>query len=277
MTTPGTLSNYAETAITNNFFRNTGYSTPVNTYCALYTTNPTDADIGNEVSTIGTGYARQPVTWSAPAVTSVPGVFENKYAIRNTTDIVFPTAQADWGLVTHWGIRDANTAGNLLAYGEVEVAANVTTTNEYMFTAANTVLFWDLNPFSNSVAIAALNLIFRNTPQVPTPLYVALYSTDPTGSDVGVEVPSVGTGYARQVVAFGTVTQDGSGRAVIKNTSPIEFPVATGAYPPVTHIGIRSAATGGTLLLTAPATQVVALKPTEVYKIAVDNLIFGIN
>lgn len=130
MVTVGALSDYSESVIINNFFRNIGYSPQVNTYLALYMSNPTDADIGNEVSTIGTGYTRQPVTWSAPDIISVSGVFENKYAIRNTNDLIFPTAQADWGLVTHWGIRDASMAGNLLAHGQVEVAGNIITGNE---------------------------------------------------------------------------------------------------------------------------------------------------
>ena len=146
-----------------------------------------------------------------------------------------------------------------------------------MFTANNTVLYWDTNPFSDSVSKAALNLIFRNIPQVPTPLYLALYGTNPTASDTGVEVPTVGTGYARQVLAFGTITQDGSGRSIIKNVGDIEFPVASGAYPPVTHMGIRSAVTGGTLLAYGPTNSVVAINPTEMYKIATGNLVFGIN
>lgn len=98
------MSTYLENALENVTLRNTAYTAPATVYVALYTTNPTAADTGTEVT--GGAYARQPVTFGAPSggVTS------------NTANVAFPTATAAWGNVTHVGIRDALTAGNLLYF-----------------------------------------------------------------------------------------------------------------------------------------------------------------
>ena len=105
------VSNYAETAILNALFRNTTYTSPATTYLALYTSDPTDADVGSEVS--GGSYARQAITFGAPA--QVGG----KAQIQNTNLISFPVATAAWGTITHIGIRDAGTGGNLLWHGPI--------------------------------------------------------------------------------------------------------------------------------------------------------------
>jgi hypothetical protein len=103
------VSNYLAVALLNEVFRNTAYTQPTVVYVALYTSNPTAADSGTEVS--GGSYSRQSVTFSAPVVDS------GKQTIRNNAEVVFPIATADWGAITHVGIRDASTTGNLLYYG----------------------------------------------------------------------------------------------------------------------------------------------------------------
>ncbi|MNI33869.1 hypothetical protein D3C73_878300 [compost metagenome] len=106
------VSNHLATALLNQVFRNTAYTRPTTIYVALYTSNPTGADTGTEVT--GGAYARQTVVYSAPALEG------SKETIKNTTELVFPIATADWGSVTHVGIRDAATAGNLLYYGAID-------------------------------------------------------------------------------------------------------------------------------------------------------------
>jgi hypothetical protein len=96
------MSNYLENALINVTLRNTAYTTPTIVYLALYTSDPTDADTGTEVS--GGSYARQSITFGAPS----NGVSTNTAAIE------FPQCTASWGTVTHIGIRDALTTGNLL-------------------------------------------------------------------------------------------------------------------------------------------------------------------
>lgn len=109
------LSNYLENALVNHILRNTAYTSPgTSIYVALFTTDPTDADTGTEVS--GGSYAREQVTaWDAPS----------DGATANTNDIVFTTATASWGTITHVGIYDAATVGNLLFHGALTASRDV--------------------------------------------------------------------------------------------------------------------------------------------------------
>jgi hypothetical protein len=103
------ISNFLATAILNQVFRNTAYTRPATVYLALYTSNPTAADTGTEVS--GGSYVRQAVTFAAPAVEG------GLQTVRNSAELVFPIATAEWGNITHIGIRDSATGGNLLYFG----------------------------------------------------------------------------------------------------------------------------------------------------------------
>jgi hypothetical protein len=109
------MSNYLENALINATLRNTSYTSPAAPYLALYTSDPTDADAGTEVS--GTSYARQAITFGAPS----NGVSTNSAAIE------FPQAGGSWGTVTHIGIRDASTAGNLLFHTPLDASKTIAT------------------------------------------------------------------------------------------------------------------------------------------------------
>lgn len=102
-------SNYLEEAILNYFFRGQSVTQPSQVYLALYINDPTDADTGTEVS--GGGYARQLVTFGSPTQSGGKGV------IANANKIEFDIATTNWGQVSHWGIRSASTAGQLLCRG----------------------------------------------------------------------------------------------------------------------------------------------------------------
>lgn len=109
------ISNYLETALVNATLRNTSYTSPATVHLALYTTDPTDADSGTECS--GTSYARQAITFGAPS----NGVTTNSAAIE------FPQAGGAWGTITHIGIRDASTAGNLLYHTPLDASKTIAT------------------------------------------------------------------------------------------------------------------------------------------------------
>jgi len=109
------MSNYLENALINVTLRNTAYTTPTTVYLALYTTDPTDADTGTEVT--GGSYARQSITFGAPS----NGVSTNSAAIE------FPQATGSWGTVAYIGIRDALTTGNLLYHTPLDVSKVIAT------------------------------------------------------------------------------------------------------------------------------------------------------
>ncbi|WP_052410457.1 phage tail fiber protein [Paenibacillus durus] len=100
------ISNYLSAALLNQAFRNATWTPPGTVYLALYTSDPTAADTGTEVS--GGAYARQAIAFGAAAVEG------GKMTVKSSADVAFPIATADWGLVTHVGLRTASTGGNLL-------------------------------------------------------------------------------------------------------------------------------------------------------------------
>lgn len=126
------VSNYLADALLNQVFRNVAWTRPSAVYIALYTSNPTAADTGTEVS--GGGYARRQVTFGAPATDN------GLRTIKNTAEIAFPTATADWGTVTHVGIRDSASGGNLLFYGPVDNPRSLLINDLLKFPAAAVAL-----------------------------------------------------------------------------------------------------------------------------------------
>jgi hypothetical protein len=110
------FSNYLETELLDHVFTNTAYTAPSTLYLALFTSNPAEDGSGTEVTTSGTAYARQTVTFSVSGNTA-------------TTDaaVEFPTATANYGTVSHVGIYDASSAGNLIAYAALTTSKAIET------------------------------------------------------------------------------------------------------------------------------------------------------
>jgi len=119
------FSNYLENAVINAVLRNTTYTSPATVYVSLYTSDPTDADTGTEVS--GGSYARTAVTFGVPS----NGVS------TNSADVTFPTATAGWGTVTHIGIHDASTSGNLLFHTVLDVSKTIDSGDIFKITTGN--------------------------------------------------------------------------------------------------------------------------------------------
>ena len=119
------MSNYLENALINATLRNTSYTSPATVYVALYTTDPTDADTGTEVS--GNGYARQSVTFGAPS----NGVSTNSGAVE------FPQATGSWGTVAYIGLRDASSGGNLLYHTVLDASKTISTGDVFRISVGN--------------------------------------------------------------------------------------------------------------------------------------------
>ena len=64
----------------------------------------------------GGAYARQAVTFSVSGDTAT-----------NTGAVEYPTATAGYGTVTHVGIFDASTGGNLIAYAALTASKTIDT------------------------------------------------------------------------------------------------------------------------------------------------------
>ena len=119
------MSNFLENALINATLRNTTYTSPATVYVSLWTSDPTDAGSGTEVS--GGSYARTAVTMGAPS---------NGVSL-NSADVTFPTATASWGTVGWIGINDALTTGNLLYHTALDTAKTIDSGDIFKISTGN--------------------------------------------------------------------------------------------------------------------------------------------
>lgn len=121
------LSDHAENLLLN-WLMTTGTATrPTSWYVALYTAAPSDAGGGTEVS--GSGYTRQSVSWDT--ATGTGGTTDNSGAVS------FTASGGSFGTVTHIGIFDASTGGNLLWHGALSASKTVNDGDTLQFAAGD--------------------------------------------------------------------------------------------------------------------------------------------
>jgi hypothetical protein len=119
------MSNYLENALINATLRATTFTSPATVYVGLYTADPIDAGTGTEVS--GGSYARQSVTFGAPS----NGVSTNSAAVE------FPQCTSTWGTVSHIGILDASTSGNLYYHTALDSSKTIETGDVFKIAIGN--------------------------------------------------------------------------------------------------------------------------------------------
>ncbi len=119
------MSNFLENSLVNATLRNTTYTSPATVYVALFTTDPTDANTGTEVT--GGSYARTSVAFAAPS----------NGAAASSADCTFPTCTSTWGTVSHIGIFDASTSGNLLYHTPLDTSKTIETGDIFKIASAS--------------------------------------------------------------------------------------------------------------------------------------------
>lgn len=125
-------SNYWKAACLNTVLRGVSLTPPSKVYVALYTSDPTDADTGQEIT--GGGYNR------VEAVFSSPTIINRRAVTSNSADVAFPIATGDQGLAAFIGIRDAATGGNLLYHGAVAKPRTILENDLIRFLAGQLVI-----------------------------------------------------------------------------------------------------------------------------------------
>tara|TARA_R100000544_G_C2219771_1_gene56749 strand:- start:515 stop:901 length:387 start_codon:yes stop_codon:yes gene_type:complete len=107
------MSNYLEVEILDHILRNAAYTPASTVYIGLSTGSFGDDNSGTELS--GSGYARQSIAFDAASGGTTD----------NTSAVDFPTATGSWGSVSHYGLFDASSSGNLLIHGAFSAAKTV--------------------------------------------------------------------------------------------------------------------------------------------------------
>ena len=108
------FSDYLETAALTWAFSAGAVTRPTAWHVALFTAAPGEAGGGTELSTSGTAYARQSATFTVSGNLATNG-----------SAIEYAVATSNWGTVTHVGIFDAASGGNLLAYAPLATSKSI--------------------------------------------------------------------------------------------------------------------------------------------------------
>ena len=102
---------------------------PTAWYVALFSAAPGDSGGGTELNT--GGYARAQASWN---------VVNNQGS--NTAELAFPSS-ADWPQITHVGVFDAPTGGNLMWHGALGAPRDPSSGDTIRFAAGQLVLELD--------------------------------------------------------------------------------------------------------------------------------------
>jgi len=118
------FTNHLETEILDHVFAGNAYTAPSTLYLGLYTATPDDTGGGTELS--GSGYVRQAMAMTVSGNTA-----------SNSAAEEFATATGSWGTITHVGVFDASSGGNLLAYGALTASKAIATGDVFRIPAGD--------------------------------------------------------------------------------------------------------------------------------------------
>ena len=114
------MSDYLETELRKHVFRTGSFTKPTVLAIGLFTAAPSDSGGGTEVS--GGSYAR---VQRDPLDANWTGASGTSGLTDNAAVLTFPAPSANWGVITHFGIFDAISAGNLLFWGALTTPKTV--------------------------------------------------------------------------------------------------------------------------------------------------------
>ena len=213
---------YTKAKLLNLLFSATAWSgKPTSLYFGLFTTAPTVAGGGTEVST--GGYARVAKTATDSTHFTVSGM-----GVTNATAITFAEATADWGSVLALGVFDAPSGGNLLFFVAITPQTVVRGISLSMAIGAFTVTFGgNLGAYGgNKLALH----VFNGTamPTISTHYYGL--GTGATYAGVSGE-PTVGTGAYARATVVNNVTNYPAAVSEVKTTgADIAFATSSAAW-----------------------------------------------
>lgn len=238
----GSITDFLEGELLDHVF-NAAYTPPTTVYLALFESDPLDAGSGTE--TAYTSYARQAITFSAASSRS----------IAQSGSISFPANGGTSVNLTHWGVFDAATVGNLMAHGALTATKTINNGDTPSVASGEVTISVSAGEVSNYLANLFLDFAFRNQAFSAPATYVALTTATIADSDTGTSITEpAGGSYARKQVNVNggaSPTWDlasGTSPTLVDNTHQIDMPTATASWGTVVAVAICDAATLGNLL-----------------------------
>lgn len=254
------FTNFAENKVID-YFRGQGLTLPTDWHIGLLEGFDSDE---NGLELVGSDYARQPATRSLTAWAGTQGAGSTlastgtSHATSNNLEIDFGNAIE--GEVTHFGLYDAATGGNLWAAIPLAVPQTINLSDPVTFAAGEIAITLGLSGgLSNYASNKLIDLIFRAQAYAwPSTTYVAYTTTLPTNAVAGTEPAG---GYARVAIASSltawsstqgdTAASSGEGGRM-SNLAAITFPVPTANQGDIVGHMIMDASTSGNMLFRGP-------------------------
>ena len=118
------FSDYLENKLLAHSFSNTAFTSPGTVYLGLFTSAPTDAGGGTELS--GSAYTRKSCAFTTTGA-----------AATNSAAVDFPTATGNWGTIVAVGVFDASSSGNLLGWSNLTSSRTIETGDVFRFPAGD--------------------------------------------------------------------------------------------------------------------------------------------
>lgn len=127
------MTNYLEDAVLNHLVGGSPLAQPGALYLGLLTGDPTDSgSVASEIS--GNAYARIVISFGVVGAGQVV----------NDVDVLFAVATpAAWGLLTHAGIFDAVSGGNMLYHAALAASKNIGIGDQFKISIGELVLSAD--------------------------------------------------------------------------------------------------------------------------------------
>lgn len=218
------------------FLDGVAYTPAATVYIGLFVTPLNADDVGTEVS--GGGYARKAVTFAAASGGS----------IASSADITWtPLDSAATRTIFGWGIYDASTGGNLLAFGTFTNPFTVAANRNCTIPAGGVTISRPTGAgLTETFATSWLDKVFRNQSfSEPAALYLGMFTVAPDDDGAGgTEV--TGGSYARQAASL--VPNGATGAFGTETFAPLDSAEANDV---VAH-GWWDASTAGNLLMWWP-------------------------
>jgi hypothetical protein len=232
----GSLSDYLELELLDHIF-NAAY-TPVATIYIGLGTGGSDTGLTGEPS--GNNYNRKAITFGAATGRS----------ITQNALVTFDQASGSWGTLTHYGIFDAATANNMLAWGQLTASKTVVSGNTPSIASSEVVISINAGECSDYLANKLLDFAFRNQAFAKPATYLGLATANLTDATAGSNVTECANGnnYARKQVNINggaAPTWTIANASGLDNANAITMNTPTGSWGLVTACFIVDGATIG--------------------------------
>jgi hypothetical protein len=121
-------ADYLENILVDHIFRTRTYTKPTALWVALFTAAPSDSGGGTEV--VGGSYVRvnlppSDTNWAATQGGTSGNSSGSGGQTSNAVAITYPAPTANWGTVTHFGIFDASSGGNLIVWDALTASKTI--------------------------------------------------------------------------------------------------------------------------------------------------------